>query len=336
MKETHTSRRTFLAGSLTALGATTATMTVQAQQSEWSYVVVSGTPGAGPVRYELETNDTLEKTTETGGAPVDGASVNANDVLEGSFAGGVVVGGVDAYRYRGDLTLLSVDDDATVYVDGTQIDPDSVGENYDYLAIVGDGSKADYSFEVDGDVAKTNMTGGAPTRYASVQDGDSVDAGSVSGSVFGGADAFRVAGDITEFDLSGGTAYLNGQEYTGPSAGDDGDGRGQTGDGSEPGIEFVDCTTVEVTGSFDEVSLSVLASDGGCGPGPRFSEQEYVFGLNADEVIEGTTTITLPSGYFAAYQVVESATAEGTSSMSVSNPDANACRAEMESQFEDC
>ncbi|QCJ47402.1 hypothetical protein [Haloprofundus sp. MHR1] len=316
-------------------------MTVRAQQSEWKHVVVSGTPGAGPVRYELEATDTLEKTTETGGAPVDGASVNANDVLEGSFASGVVVGGVDAYRYRGDLTLLSVDGDATVYLDGTQTDPDSVGEDYDYLAVVGDGSKADYSFEVDGDVAKTNMTGGAPTRYASVQNADGVDAGSVSGSVFGGTDAFRVAGDITEFDLSGGTAYLNGQEYTGPSGGDgsgrgEGDNRGQTSDGSEPGVKFVDCTTVEVTGSFDQVSLSVLASDGGCGPGPRFSEQEYVFGLNADEVVEGTTTISLPSGYFAAYQVVESATAEGTSSMSVSNPDADACRAEMESQFEDC
>ncbi|KTG10993.1 hypothetical protein AUR64_07450 [Haloprofundus marisrubri] len=318
-------------------------MTVQAQQSEWSYVVVSGTPGTGPVRYELEATDTLEKTAETGGAPVSGASINANDVLDGSFADGVVVGGVDAYRFRGDLTLLSVDGDATVYVDGTQIDPDSVGSSYDYLAVVGDGSKTDYSFEVDGDVAKTKMTGGAPSAFASQQTADSVDAGSVSGTVFGGADAFRIAGDVTEFDLSGGTAYLNGQEYTGPGSSGDGngsddgdDGRGQTGNGSEPGMEFLDCTTVEVTGSFDQVSLSVLASDGDCGPGPRFSEQEYVFGLNADEIIEGTTTISLPSGYFGTYQVVESATAEGASSMSVSNSDADACRAEMESQFENC
>ncbi|WP_224447690.1 hypothetical protein [Haloprofundus salilacus] len=329
MKETHTSRRTFLAGSLTALGATATTMTVGAQETEWKHVVVSGTPGSGPVRYELETTEALEKTTETGGAPVDGASINANDVLDGSFASGVVVGGVDAYRYSGDLTLLTVDGDANVYLDGSQIDPDSVGESHDYLAIVGDGDETTYEFEVDGDVAKTNVTGGAPKRYASIQSGDSIDDGSVSGTVFGGVDAFRVAGDVTSFDLSGGTAYLNGQEYAGPGDG----GRGGTGS-SDADIEFTGCTSVEVTGEFDEVSLEVLAADADCEMGTRYYEQTFVYGLADSETIEGTTTVSLPDGYFAEYQIVESAIAEGDESVEVTNPDADACRDRMESQLE--
>ncbi|WP_224332703.1 hypothetical protein [Haloprofundus halobius] len=306
-------------------------MTVHAQETEWRNVVVSGTPGSGPVRYELESDGTVEKTTETGSAPVDGASINANDTLEGSYASGVVVGGVDAYRYTGELTLLSVEGDATVYLDGSQTDPDSVGESYDYLTVVGDGPRTEYSFETDGDVAKTNMTGGAPKSYASIQGGDTVDGGSVSGTVLGGVDAFRVSGDITAFELSGGTAYLNGQEYTGPGGDDEDDDRG--GD-SDAAIRFTGCTGVEVDGKFDQVSLSVLAADAGCQTGTRYYEQEYVYGLAESETIEGTTAVDLPDGHFAEYQMVESATAEGDETVEVTNPDADACRDEMESQLE--
>ena len=55
---------------------------------------------------------------------MNSVSVNDNDVLEDSSMNGRVRGGADAYRFTGEMTNLAIDGDATVYLNGEEIDID--------------------------------------------------------------------------------------------------------------------------------------------------------------------------------------------------------------------
>lgn len=156
-------------------------------------VTIDGSGVDGRVDYALQVSGDLEKTDEAG-------SVNSHDTVAGSEAVGWVWGGRDSYRYSGEIEALSLGGDADVYVNGTRVDPSSLGSVSLPNTLVVDGTdalgKCDYRFEVTGDVARDAAT-------ASVQADDVIDGGVVQGSVYGGVDAFRFSGDVASFRVSG-------------------------------------------------------------------------------------------------------------------------------------
>jgi hypothetical protein len=95
----------------------------------------------------------------------------------------------------------------------------------------------------------------------------------------------------------------------------------------EGGVEFLDCTAVEVAGAYDEVELEVLVYQ------PAFDTytvQAYTYGDEPGEAVEGTTVIRVPDGYFGDQQYVSSATTyvDGRPS-TTANPDEESCRAAL-------
>jgi hypothetical protein len=68
--------------------------------------------------YVLTATKVIEKTT------VGSASINSNDEISGRTARGFVVGGADSYAFSWQISQLSVEGNARVYLDGRQIDPD--------------------------------------------------------------------------------------------------------------------------------------------------------------------------------------------------------------------
>lgn len=51
------------------------------------------------------------------------------DDTVGDDASGVVRGGVDQFRYRGDIETFDVAEGITVYIEGEEVDPDTIGED---------------------------------------------------------------------------------------------------------------------------------------------------------------------------------------------------------------
>ncbi|WP_168191229.1 hypothetical protein [Haloprofundus sp. MHR1] len=350
MTRENQTRRRFLAGSAATLGSLSLLAGGAGAQASTRTIAVVNATGDGPAKYRFSVDGDVEKATDTGGAPNQFASLDDDDTLSDATAEGRVYGGADAYQFAGTVTSLVVEGGADVYVDGEAVDPDEFPAP-GVLAITGDG---EYAFAVDGNVEKTTLTGDADVPPASLNDADSVEGGSVDGSVFGGTDAYVVDGDITEFDLDGGlTGYLDGDVYTGPadgqadagSAEDGGDAAGDDGDADEggearstPELVFPDCTSVRVTGAFESASLEVLVEDGD--PETTPMEQVYEYD-NADGATEAT--VAVPDGEFGPYQVVEAASVtygDGEETRAV-NPEADACREETfpavrDVEFLDC
>jgi hypothetical protein len=135
--------------------------------------------------------------------PTKGTVDDADNIADRAVEGTVASGGVDSYRFSGSVTEFDLQGDAAVYVDGTQVSPDLLGTDADARLrnlVVVDGTGADgrcaYEFSIDGAVEKSPELG-------SIDAGDSVDAGTVSGSVEGERDAYRFTGDLTGFDMDG-------------------------------------------------------------------------------------------------------------------------------------
>ncbi|WP_224270057.1 hypothetical protein [Haloprofundus salinisoli] len=338
MTRENQTRRRFLAGSAATLSSLSLLPGGAGAQATAHTIAVVNATGDGPAKYRFSVDGEVEKTTDTGGAPRTFASLDDDDTLSDATAEGRVYGGADAYRFTGEVTNWVVEGGAAVYVDGDAVDPDEFPTS-SVLAITGNG---EYTFAVDGSVEKTTLTGGADLPPASLNDADDVDGGAVSGSVFGGTDAYVVDGAVTDFDLDDGlTGYLDGTVYTGPA-----DGRGDTGDDADgdsgsqsaPELTFPDCTSVQITGTFESASLELLVED----DDPETTPMEQVYEYdNADGATD--TTVTVPDGEFGPYQVVEAASVtygDGEETRAT-NPDADACRektfpAVRDVEFLDC
>jgi hypothetical protein len=147
--------------------------------------------GSGaPTSYEITVDGEIER--ENGGtedaAPISGAAV------QGSLSDDTHV-----YRYAGALTDVTfTEGEATVTVDGEEVDPDEYGDR-DLLphALVIDSAEADgpsvYSFVVDGSVTKSEY------RAASIDDEDASDGRRVRGIVHGWRDVYWFDGEIETF-----------------------------------------------------------------------------------------------------------------------------------------
>ncbi|WP_224449614.1 hypothetical protein [Haloprofundus salilacus] len=171
--------------------------------------------------YRVTVTGSLERTTETGDAPFDSATVDDEDFVSGHSACGGVAGGADAYVFTGELTNVGVDGGATVYLDGEEIHPgDYTDELPHHLAITGGSERTDYAFRTAGDVIKTTEVDGTGLDLnPTYDDEDTVSDGEASGATAGGTDAYRLDGGgssgdpvtFTKFDGDA-TVYLDGEE----------------------------------------------------------------------------------------------------------------------------
>ena len=193
-----TSATAAASGASSATATTDSTATTSSASTNTLPKVVSIVGNGTKTDYSFTVSGSLEKSTARN------ASIDAEDVVSGATATGTVHGGTDSYRFSGDVTTFSVTGDATVYVDGTKVDPSTLGSastsssSSRTLRIVGTGGKADYAFVVDGTLAHSDVGGGT------VQDGDIVHGGTGWGSVWTtGTDSYEFTGSITGFQLSG-------------------------------------------------------------------------------------------------------------------------------------
>ncbi len=132
-----------------------------------------------------------------------GVGLSSEDSITGSTATGAVGGGRDSYAFSGEITEFDMDGDATLLLDGEEIDPIQVLPQT--LTIDGNGGYTSYAFTVSGDLNGVGLTSE-----------DSITGSTATGAVGGGRDSYGFSGDVTDFDLDGdATVYLDGEVATG-------------------------------------------------------------------------------------------------------------------------
>ncbi|WP_273838481.1 S8 family serine peptidase [Halococcus sp. PRR34] len=129
-------------------------------------------------------------------------AINAADVIDDLQASGSVGGGRDVYAFSGEITDISVDGPADIYLDGEAVTVAELLPNI--LKFDGQGPYTDYEFSVDG-----NLVG-----YKGINSADDIDPerGHAAGGVGSGRDVYAFSGEITDIALDGPIdVYLNGE-----------------------------------------------------------------------------------------------------------------------------
>ena len=165
------------------------TLTIDGNDADWT-------------DYSLTVSGEIENDPENG-------SFNPQDNITGSTASGFVNGGVDGYRFSGELVDGTVDGNAAVLVDGQEIDTSQFSEEQLSRTVTIDGSNADrtdYEIAVSGEIENN-------TEVGSFNPDDSIDGSVASGFVSGGVDGYRFSGDIVDIQVDGNAAIIvDGQE----------------------------------------------------------------------------------------------------------------------------
>ncbi|WP_246999270.1 hypothetical protein [Halosolutus gelatinilyticus] len=181
-------------------------------------LLVDGGGTSGVTNYEFAVSGAVEKSS------AKDATIDDEDTIDGGSVTGAVGGWRDAFQFSGDLTDLTVEGDAQIYVNDEPVDPDDVGEEpaLDNLLLVdggGTSSVTNYEFAVSGAVEKSSA------KDATIDDEDTIDGGSVTGAVGGWRDAFQFSGDLTDLTVDGDAKVYVNDEPVDPSDfdGDDGD-----------------------------------------------------------------------------------------------------------------
>jgi len=159
-------------------------------------LLVDGVGTSGGTRYEFAVSGAAEKAT------VKGATIDAGDTIDGGRITGSVAGWRDGFRFSGELTDLTLDGDASVYVNGEQVDPADYGDEQPHvLTLVGNGSSASYEITVDGTI--DTVAGDASEESATVLS-DTV----VEGSIKRDDQRFRFSGTLSEVTFHAGSAHV--------------------------------------------------------------------------------------------------------------------------------
>ncbi|MFP8954775.1 right-handed parallel beta-helix repeat-containing protein [Natrialbaceae archaeon A-arb3/5] len=166
-------------------------------------IVIDGEGSSERSDYEFAVDGEVEHSehfSEYGtGGEIDGGSV-----------AGFVRGGIDGFRFEGELTALDVEDGPTVRVNGTEVDPDDIGDEEDEegnddgglertLEIDGNGSadRSEYQFVVTEEIEHSE-------DLSTFGTGGEIDESEVTGFVRGGTDGFRFAGEFETFEIDDG------------------------------------------------------------------------------------------------------------------------------------
>ncbi|MWV39239.1 hypothetical protein [Natrialba sp. INN-245] len=171
-------------------------------------LVVDGDPSDAS-RYEFEVGGDVEKSN------ADGASIDEEDVVDGSSVYGSVADWKDAFRFSGDLEGLTVDGPATVRVNDEVVDPDAFGENLPHvLEVDGRGAPTSYEITVDG---RIELESADPDETATTVSGSTVQS-----SVTDATHRFRFSGAVTDVTFTDGEAalFVDGEEIDPSEYGD--------------------------------------------------------------------------------------------------------------------
>ncbi|ELY57593.1 hypothetical protein C493_08926 [Natronolimnohabitans innermongolicus JCM 12255] len=156
-------------------------------------ILIDGVGARGETKYEFRVSGSIESTSK------QGASIDGDTEINGDTASGYLKGWRDAFAFSGDLESVTVDGEASVSVNGEEIDPSEYGDEHDHvLTLVGDGSETDYEISVDGHIE--TIAWDASFRNASIE-GDQTAVGSIES----GYQRFRYSGSITELSFENGS-----------------------------------------------------------------------------------------------------------------------------------
>ena len=176
----------------------TASVSVDGEPIETDRDVLTISSTGERFSYRLSTSERLEKSTAMG------ASIDDNDELSGTTARGQGGGGgLDSYRFAGEVTELYVDGDAQLYRNGTEV---GIQEFLlKTLTVEATGPYAQYEFSASGGLAPDEGTGGV--------DSVDVDAGRATGAISGdGRDSYAFAGELRDLSIDGDVdVYVDGQ-----------------------------------------------------------------------------------------------------------------------------
>ncbi|MFD1588331.1 hypothetical protein ACFR9U_15220 [Halorientalis brevis] len=157
------------------------TLTIDGSDADWT-------------EYEFTVSGTVENNADVG-------SFDGDDQIDGSTVSGFVNGGVDGYRFAGEVTDATVDGNATVLVDGQAVDPDGITSDRTLTIDGSDAGWTDYEFTVSGDLAENPDVGGLGS-------GDQIDGSTATGFVNGGVDSYLFSGEITDATVDGNATIL--------------------------------------------------------------------------------------------------------------------------------
>jgi hypothetical protein len=282
---------------------------------------------SGLASYEFTVDGEVQPSTARGG------SFNSEDNIMGSTVEGAVAGGVDSYAFSGAITdFRFAQGSASVYLNDQKVDPSSLGSDDpngdqsggDAGGSTGDGSggssdsptdqpethllvvhgnkgKCSYEFTASGAVEKTT------DGDATIDSSDSVDGSSVSGSVWGGRDAYRVEGSITEFRFVDGeaTLYLDGEAVDPASLGSDGSNDGGSDVTELPHLLVIDGVNAgESSYSFSVTGSIKKTTEGGA----TVDETDRIEGSSASGTVWGGRDAYRFSGAITRFQLDGSGT----------------------------
>jgi hypothetical protein len=153
-------------------------------------LTIDGTD-AGETAYEFAVSGEIENDPDIG-------TFNDNDSIEGSIATGSVSGGVDGYRFSGEVVGIEVDGDAAILIDGEEVEPDSlILPNYIVFDADSSQTETTYDVKVSGDLVNDPLLG-------PLEESDNLDGSTAAGTVTGDdQDGFRFSGDLVSLQLDG-------------------------------------------------------------------------------------------------------------------------------------
>jgi len=170
-------------------------------------LVIDARGTSDTVNYDVTVSGVLAADASEGGS-------DGSDNVSGSGVEGAVSDAVDAYQFSGDITAITVDGDATVYVDDEVLDPSSIGPTLDHeLKVVADSETVtDYTFTVEGSVEPITDGEFAGGDWDDVTtDGDLTTVDGVTSNT--GGDRWKFGGRIVDFTLEAdGSVYLDGTQ----------------------------------------------------------------------------------------------------------------------------
>ena len=137
------------------------------------------------VDYTIETTDGIV----AGGG--DNSVSDPNLKVSGTVAGD----GEHWFWWDGEIVNVSLSDDAELYTNGEAVDPDAYAFPHT-IVVEGRNAESAYKFDVTGAVTKSHLLG-------SVEEGDVVDDGMVTGSVDSDLDGYRFSGELTSLKIKG-------------------------------------------------------------------------------------------------------------------------------------
>ncbi|KAB1191267.1 MULTISPECIES: hypothetical protein [Haloferax] len=228
-------------------------------------LVIDGDGSSQLTNYEFTVSGSVEQTDDPG-----------EDNVVGSTVSGAVAAGLDSFDYTGEITAFTIDGPAKIYVDGSQVDPASLGGSTDSTDDSTTDSSTDSSTDSTDDSttdSSTDSSTDSTTTHELVIDGegrsdltnyeftvsgsveqtddpgeDNVSGSSVTGAVGGGLDSFDYTGEITSFSIDGpAKVTVDGQEVDPATL----DGSTDSSSDSDQTVETVSKLTIDGMGTDD-------------------------------------------------------------------------------------